>query len=341
VDLKANEVEGDFGSLSCDYLILACGARHSYFGNDEWEDVAPGLKTLSQATEIRRRVLTAYELAERESDRKERRRLLTFVVIGGGPTGVELAGALGELSRHTLQKDFKQIDPATTRVILIESASRLLPAYDPRLSRRAQRDLEELGVTVWLERMVTGITTCGVRVGDEFIHAATVLWAAGVQPSSLNKTLGALLDKHGRVVVRTDLSLESAPHVFVLGDQAHVPGPDGVPLPGLAPVALQEGRHAARQILRELGGRPREAFCYKDKGNMATIGRGKAVAQIGGWRATGFTAWLMWLFVHICFLIGFKNRFFVLYQWAWSYMTYQKGARLIVNKEWRRYGHGQ
>jgi len=333
VDLQAKEVEADFGRQSYDYLILACGAKHSYFGHDEWEDVAPGLKTLAQATEIRRRVLTAYELAEREPDREKRRQLLTFVIVGGGPTGVELAGALGEISRHTLEKDFRRIDPATTRIILIEGASRVLPAFDPELSKRAQRDLENIGVTVWLEKMVTDITPHGVQVGDEFVRAATVLWAAGVMPSSLNRELGVALDKQGRALVEKDLSLKSAPEVFVVGDQAHVASDKG-PLPGLAPVAMQEGIHAARTILREIRGESRQPFVYRDKGQMATIGRKKAVAQYRQFRIAGFMAWLMWLGVHVYYLIGFKNRFFVLYQWAWSYISYQKGARLIVNKDW-------
>ncbi len=339
VDLDAAEIKTDFGTVTYDYLILACGAKHSYFGHEEWEKYAPGLKTLAQATEMRRRVLTAYELAERETDQAERRKLLTFIVVGGGPTGVELAGSLGEISRHTLEKDFNRIDPATTRVVLIEGATRLLPSYDPSLSKRAQRDLEELGVTVWLERMVTDITPKGVRIGDEFIHAATVLWAAGVKPSSINETMEVERDAYGRIIVEPDLSLKDARNVFVVGDQAHATGRDGLPLPGLAPVAMQQGRHAARQILNDLRDKERRPFRYKDKGMMATIGRKKAVAQIGSWKVHGFTAWLMWLFVHIYYLIGFKNRFFVLYQWAWSYMTYQKGARLIVNKEWRSFNN--
>ena len=333
VDLEKKEVETDFGPVSYDYLILACGAKHSYFGHDEWEEHAPGLKTLAQATEIRRRVLTAYELAERESDQEKRRQLLTFVIVGGGPTGVELAGALGEISRHTLEKDFQRIDPTTTRVILIEGASRLLPGFEAELSKRARRDLEDLGVTVWLEKMVTGISSRGVHIGEEFVNASTVLWAAGVKPSSLNPTLGVPLDKQGRVIVEADLSLKAAREVFVLGDQAHVLSDHG-PLPGLAPVAMQEGVHAARMILREMKGEARQAFTYRDKGQMATIGRKKAVAQFRQWRITGFMAWLMWLVVHVYYLIGFKNRFFVLYQWAWSYVSYQKGARLIVNRDW-------
>ena len=333
VDLDKKEVETDFGPVSYDYLILACGAKHSYFGHDEWEENAPGLKTLAQATEIRRRVLTAYELAEREPNQEKRRQLLTFVIVGGGPTGVELAGALGEISRHTLEKDFQRIDPTTTRVILIEGADRVLPGFAPELSKRARRDLENLGVTVWLEKMVTGITSRGVHVGEEFVNAATVLWAAGVKPSSLNPTLGVPLDKQGRVIVEGDLSLKAAREVFVLGDQAHVRSDHGA-LPGLAPVAMQEGVHAARMILREIKGEARQAFTYRDKGQMATIGRKKAVAQLRQWRITGFMAWLMWLVVHVYYLIGFKNRFFVLYQWAWSYVSYQKGARLIVNKDW-------
>ncbi|HMP91226.1 MAG TPA: NAD(P)/FAD-dependent oxidoreductase [Kiritimatiellia bacterium] len=337
VNLQSREIKSDFGCIPYDYLILACGAKHSYFGHEEWEAFAPGLKTLEQATEIRRRVLTAFELAEREPDAELRRQLLTFVIVGGGPTGVELAGALGEISRYTLAREFRRIDPTTTRILLIEGAARLLPAYHPELSKHAQRDLESLGVTVWLDRMVTDITSSGVRMGDEYVHASTVMWAAGIKPSRINQSLGVSMDPQGRVMVRPDLSLDQASEVFVVGDQAHLNGPDGRPLPGLAPVAMQQGRHAARQILRDLRNKPRIPFHYIDKGMMATIGKSKAVAQMHTWRVTGFAAWLMWLFVHIYYLIGFKNRFFVLYQWAWSYFTYQKGARLIVNKDWKSY----
>ena len=336
VDTKAHKIEIDFGSMNYDYLILACGAKHSYFGHPEWEDFAPGLKNLEQATEIRRRVLTAFEMAERESDQEKRGQLLTFVIVGGGPTGVELAGALGEISRFTLGKDFDQIDPKTTRIILIEGGPRILPSFDPKLSRQAHEDLEKLGVTIWTQRLVTKINSEGVNIGAEFIKASTVLWAAGVQPSGLNKTLNVELDSMGRVMIEKDLSLRNFPEVFVLGDQAHFSSEQG-PLPGLAPVAVQQGQHAANNILRDLRGDVRKSFDYFDKGQMATIGRKKAVAQFRKLRFSGSIAWIAWLLIHIYYLIGFKNRLFVLMDWFWSYATYQKGARLIVNKDWHSY----
>lgn len=336
VDTKAHKIEIDFGSMNYDYLILACGAKHSYFGHPEWEDFAPGLKNLEQATEIRRRVLTAFEMAERESDLEKRGQLLTFVIVGGGPTGVELAGALGEISRFTLGKDFDQIDPKTTRIILIEGGPRILPSFDAKLSRQAHEDLEKLGVTIWTQRLVTKINSEGVNIGAEFIKASTVLWAAGVQPSGLNTTLKVELDPQGRVMIEKDLSLKNFPEVFVLGDQAHFSSEQG-PLPGLAPVAMQQGQHAANNILRDLRGDVRKPFDYFDKGQMATIGRKKAVAQFRKLRFSGSIAWLAWLLIHIYYLIGFKNRLFVLMDWFWSYATYQKGARLIVNKDWHSY----
>jgi NADH dehydrogenase len=336
IDTKSRKIQTDFGSMDYDYLILACGSKHSYFGHPEWEEFAPGLKNLEQATEIRRRVLTAFELAEREANQEKRRQLLTFIIVGGGPTGVELAGALGEITRFTLGKDFEHIDPSTTRIILIEGGSRILATFAPELSKRAHRDLENLGVTIWTERTVTRVSAEGVNIGDEFIKASTILWAAGVQPSSLNKTLGVELDKQGRVVIEKDLSLRNLPEVFVLGDQAHFESDKG-PLPGLAPVAMQQGLHASRNILRDLRGDVRKPFEYFDKGQMATIGRKKAVAQFRNFKFKGLLAWLAWLFIHVYYLIGFKNRLIVLINWFWSYATYQKGARLIVSKDWHSY----
>ncbi len=331
VDLAKRTLASTCGERSYDYLILACGATHSYFGHDEWAPHAPGLKTLAQATEIRRRVLVAFENAEREMDRAKRRACLTFAVVGGGPTGVELAGALAEISRHTLKREFRNMDPATSRIVLIEAGSRLLASFSPALSGRAQRDLEQMGVAVWLEKMVTHVDAAGVTLGDERLEAGTVLWAAGVQPSPLNRTLAAPLDRQGRIMVQPDLSLKDRPEVFVLGDQAHVETERG-PLPGLAPVAMQQGRHVAINIMGELAGRPRRPFVYLDKGQMATIGRRRAVAEWKGRAFAGGIAWLMWLVVHIYYLIGFKNRLFVLFQWAWSYVTYRRGARLIVER---------
>jgi NADH dehydrogenase len=319
-----------------DYLILACGAAHAYFGRDEWEEYAPGLKTIEQALEIRRRVLSAYERAELEGDPARKRALLTFVVVGGGPTGVELAGALGEMSRFTLARDFRSVDPAQARVILVEAGPRILPAFPESLARRAMRDLESLGVQVWTSSPVTRVEAGGVEIGRERVESATTLWAAGVEASPLGKLLGLPTDRLGRVPVGPDLALPGHPEVFVVGDLAHAVGPGGAPLPGLAPVALQEGRFVARAIRDELQGRPRGAFAYRDRGQMATVGRSRAICDLGRLRFGGFAAWLVWLCVHIYFLVGFKNRLFVVLQWAWSYLRYGRGARLIVSREWRR-----
>jgi NADH dehydrogenase len=334
VDLKGARVLTAGGSLEYDYLVLCCGTRHAYFGNDEWEPHAPGLKSLAQAIEIRRRVLTAYERAEIETDLDCQRALLTFVVVGGGPTGVELAGALGEMSRFTLARDFRNIDPTLARVILIEAGPRILPMFPEKQAQRASRDLESLGVQVWASSPVTGVDGEGVDLGRERIQAATTLWAAGVQASSLGATLGVPIDGQGRVVVGADLSLADQPNVFVLGDMAHAVDAHGQALPGLAPVAIQQGRFVARTILREQAGKARESFRYTDKGQMATIGRSRAILQIGHLRFAGFAAWIAWLLVHIYFLVGFKNRVFVVLSWAWSYLSFRRGARLIVSRNW-------
>jgi NADH dehydrogenase len=335
VDAAARELETAHGSLRYDVLVLACGARHAYFGHEAWEEHAPGLKSLEEATEIRRRVLSAYERAEMETDPARQKMLLTFVVVGGGPTGVELAGALGEMSRFTLARDFRRIDPALARVLLIEAGPRILPSFSAEQARRATRDLEGLGVQVWTASAVTGVDAEGVDVGSERIQAATALWAAGVQASPLGKSLGAPLDRLGRIVVQSDLSVPGHPEIFAIGDMACAPGPTGAPLPGLAPVAKQQGRHVARAIRREAKGLPREPFRYRDRGQMATIGRSKAIADLGRVRFAGFPAWLAWLVVHIYFLVGFKNRLFVVLSWAWSYLTFRRGARLIVERDWR------
>jgi len=335
VDLAAGRVQTDFGELPYDYLMLACGANHSYFGHPEWEEYAPGLKTIEQATEIRRRVLTAFEQAERTTDPTEQKRLLTFVVVGGGPTGVELAGAIGEMSRFTLAKDFRTADATLARVILIEAGPRILPMFDQKLIHRAMRDLESLGVQVWTSSRVTNVDAHGVEVGEERVRAATVLWAAGVEASPLGRMLGVTVDRQGRIIVNPDLTLPEYPNVFIAGDQAHVVEDDGNPLPGLAPVAIQQGRYIARTILSDLAGRPRSPFRYADKGQMATIGRSRAIAQIGILKLGGFLAWLAWLLVHVYYLTGFRNRLFVVLNWAWSYLTFRKGARLIVDKQWR------
>ncbi|MCA9708228.1 MAG: NAD(P)/FAD-dependent oxidoreductase, partial [Myxococcales bacterium] len=335
VALDDKRLETSAGPMAYDFLLLACGATHAYFGHDEWEPHAPGLKTIEQATEMRRRVLRAYEQAEIEEDLEMRRRLLTFVVVGGGPTGVELAGALGELSRHTLGRDFRRIDPGSTRVLLIEGGPRILPAFDPELSRQATRSLEKLGVTVWTNTRVTDIGEDYVRAGDETVNAHTVLWAAGVRASPVSQTLGVPVDGAGRVVVEPDLSVPGHPEVFVAGDQAHFDQPDGTTVPGLCPAAIQMGRHAAVNILHDLAGEQREPFDYFDKGIMATIGRATAVVQSGRFQISGFIAWLAWCFVHILYLIGFRNRILVFIQWIWSYVRYRRGARLITEHEWR------
>lgn len=334
VDLKNSTLNVNEGNIPYDYLILACGAKHSYFGHDEWENFSPGLKTVEQATEIRRRILLSYELAEKESNTEKQKPYLTFVIVGGGPTGVELAGAIAEISRFTLEKDFRNIRPERTRVLLIEAGSRILMGFDEDCSKRAARDLEKLGVQVWTSTRVTKVTEEGVELGDEEIKAKTTIWAAGVKPSSLGQTLGTPLDSVGRVMIEEDLSLKDHRNVFVLGDQAHFPTEDGRGLPGLAPVAIQMGSACAKNILRDLSSRPREKFRYRDKGIMATIGRRLAIVQIGKIKFGGVFAWMTWLFIHIYYLIGFKNRLFVFMQWGWSYLTFKRGARLIIEKEW-------
>lgn len=335
IDLKKQNVQVGKDSFSYDYLILACGAKHSYFNHPEWENFSPGLKTLEQATEIRRRILLAFELAEKETDPEIQKQYLSFVIVGGGPTGVEMAGAIGEISRFTLEKDFRHIHPERTRVILVEAGSRILAGFDESLSKKAARDLENLGVQVWTSTRVTDVNAEGVSLGSESIRSKTVIWAAGVQPSSLGQAMGVPLDKVGRVLIEEDLSLKDFKNVFVLGDQAAFPTADGKGLPGLAPVAMQMGTHAARNIFCDLKKQPREKFIYKDKGAMATIGRRSAVVQVKNLKYGGILAWMTWLFIHIYYLIGFKNRLFVFMQWSWSYLTFKRGARLILDKEWK------
>jgi NADH:ubiquinone reductase (H+-translocating) len=334
IDIKSKKVMTRDEEYSYDYLILASGAQHSYFGKDQWEDFAPGLKTLEQATEIRRRILDAFEQAEIEKDLEKRKSLLTFIIVGGGPTGVEMAGSIAEISRHTLERDFRNIDPSRTRVILIEAGERVLSSMDPKLSKIAIRDLEEMGVQVWTSTRVTSMQQDGVFLGNEFISARTVIWAAGVAPSSLGKNLGVPLDRIGRVVVGKDLSLPSHPEVFVVGDLASFTFKNNT-LPGLAPVAMQEGRHVASNILRLIKQKSTQDFKYFDKGSMATIGRSRAVLEFHGLMASGWFAWLAWLFIHIFYLIGFQNKFFVFMRWMWSYLTFGKGARLIISRDWK------
>ncbi|MEM7167966.1 MAG: NAD(P)/FAD-dependent oxidoreductase [Planctomycetota bacterium] len=336
IDTDEKRLTTTAGELQYDYLLLSCGAQHSYFGNDHWEDHAPGLKTLEHATEIRRRVLTAFEQAELENDPDKRKEWLTFVVVGAGPTGVELAGALGEISRYTLARDFRNIDPSRTRVLLIEGGSRVLPTFEESSSRAAAASLEKLGVTIWTSSQVTDVTADGVALGVESVRARTVLWAAGVRASELNSELPGSTDRSGRIDVRSDLSLERAPEVFVVGDQARFTSEGNVPLPGMAPVAIQQGRHAARNILRDLRSQSREPFQFVDKGQMATIGRAAAVAETKRLRLRGFIAWLAWGFIHVLYLVSFRNRMLVLVQWTWSYFRFRRGARLITSRWWRR-----
>ncbi|MFK7872854.1 MAG: NAD(P)/FAD-dependent oxidoreductase [Oligoflexales bacterium] len=334
-DLKEKKITTGHGSVDFDYLVVAAGASHSYFGHPEWEICAPGLKTLSQATEIRRRVLTAFEEAEKSTDPEKQKMLLTFVVIGGGPTGVELAGAIGEMSRYTLAKDFRSIDSKLSRTILLEAGSRILPSFSLKQASHATRELEKLGVQVWTRSRVTDMSPEYVQVGSERVHAGTVLWAAGVKASDLGEKAGWKVDRQGRVVVGSDLTVPDHARVFVAGDMACALGEDGKPLPGLASVALQQGRFIGETILADIEGKPRKEFHYFDKGQMATIGRSRSILEYGSLKLTGFLAWLVWLVVHIYYLTGFRNRTAVVLQWAWSYLYYKRGARLIVPREWR------
>jgi NADH:quinone reductase (non-electrogenic) len=329
-DLSRRVVKLPDAELAYDYLIVAAGASHAYFGHDEWEPLAPGLKTIEDALEIRRRVLLAFELAERQAHSGKEQVELNFVVVGGGPTGVELAGTLAEIARRALAMEFRSIDPGKTRIVLLEGGPRLLPAYPEDLSRSAEEQLKGLGVEVHTSAMVTGVTPGAVHMGETQWPAAVILWAAGVAASPLGKKLGAPVDRAGRVLVNPDLSLPGHPEVFVIGDLAALKDEQGKLLPGVAPVAMQEGKATAHNIAAELRGKPRKNFHYFNKGSLATIGRAAAVAQFGKIHISGFIAWLSWLFIHVFFLIGFRNRIIVLVQWAWSYFTYERGARLIT-----------
>jgi NADH dehydrogenase len=331
VDVDAKKVKmSDGAELDYDFLILATGARHSYFGHDEWEKLAPGLKSLEDAIEVRRRLLMAFEYAERITDEAARRAAMTFVIIGGGPTGVEMAGAIAEIARHTLAKDFRHIDPSQARVILVESEPCLLAAFPEDLSTSALKQLVDLGVEVRTGIRATNLTDSGLQVGDEFIPCRVKIWAAGNNASFVGKTLGVAVDRVGRVLVNDDLTIPGHPEVQVIGDLANFSHQTGKPLPGVSPVAMQQGRHAARNILAMIEGRKPQRFRYWDKGSMATIGRNKAVADLNLVHLSGRPAWLVWLFVHIIFLVGFRSRLAVLFQWAWAYFTFNKGARLIT-----------
>jgi NADH dehydrogenase len=340
IDVAERAVVTSVGRLTYDTLIVAVGVRHSYFGHDDWEAFAPGLKTLEDATTMRRRILQAFEAAEATDDVAVRRAWLTFVVVGAGPTGVELAGALGELAHHTLRGDFRRIDPASARIVLLEGTERVLPAYPPDLSAKAQRALARLGVEVLTGAKVTWVApdhVCFERGGaTQTLITRTVLWGAGVQASPLGRLLaertGAELDRVGRVVVEPNLTLKGHPELLVIGDLAHCRDREGRPLPGVAPVAMQQGRYVARWIADRLAGRSTPPFAYHDRGSMATIGRGAAVADLGWVRLSGYPAWLAWLFIHLAFLIGFHNRLLVMIQWAWCYVTRNRAARLITKE---------
>ena len=321
------------GEVGYDYLIVATGATHAYFGHDEWRRVAPGLKTLEDALDIRRRVLLAFERAERETDPARRAALLTFVVIGGGPTGVEMAGALAEISRQSLARNFRHFDPGSARIILAEAGPGVLSSFPEPLREAARRDLERLGVEVRTGLPVTDVRQGSVTIGAEVMSVATVLWAAGVAASPLGATLGVPIDRAGRVFVNPDLTIPGHAELFVIGDLASLNGADGRPLPGVAQVAIQMGKHAARNIRAAVAGRPYSPFRYRDLGNMATIGRASAVADFGWLRLKGLLAWQAWLFVHIMNLIGFRNRLVVLVQWAWAYFSYQRAVRLITGQD--------
>jgi NADH dehydrogenase len=316
--------------LAYDYLVVAAGASHAYFGHDGWEVFAPGLKTIEDALEIRRRVLLAFEMAERHAATTGEHSPLTFVVVGGGPTGVELAGTLAEIARKSLAEDFRHIDPRKTRIVLLEAGPAVLAAYPPGLQKSAKQQLERLGVEVRLSSAVSDVRAGEIRIGGQKMHATLVLWAAGVSASPLGLALGGPLDRAGRVAVEPDLSLPDHPDVFVIGDMASLKQADGTQLPGVAPVAMQEGHFVAKQVAADLAGNPRTRFHYVDKGSVATIGRAAAVAQFGKLQISGYLAWLSWLFIHIFFLIGFRNRILVMIQWAWSYFTYDRSARLIT-----------
>ena len=333
VDVANRKLRGHGFELSYDYLVIAAGSSHAYFGHDDWEPIAPGLKTIEDALEIRRRVLLAYELAERETLLRGTHLPLNFVVVGAGPTGVELAGTLAEIARKSLGSEFKHIDPAKTRVVLVEAGSAVLAAYPPDLQQSALKQLERLGVEVRLHSMVTGVREGEIDIGAEVMPAAVILWAAGVSASPLGRALGAPTDKAGRVLVEPDLSIAGHPEVFVIGDLASIKYGHGRLVPGLAPAAMQEGKWVGRVIKADLEGKPRPPFHYLDKGTLATIGRAAAVADLpGGIHISGFFAWLAWLFIHIFFLIGFRNRLAVMFEWAWSYFTFTRSARLITGE---------
>jgi len=324
---------GDGHSILYDYLIIATGARHSYFGHNEWAEYAPGLKSISDATEIRRKILSAYEAAEAEVDSEKRKALLTFVIVGGGPTGVEMAGSIAELAHRALARDFRHFDPADTHIILAEAGPRILSAFPEPLSLAALRELKRLGVDVRTSSRVEEITERFVRINGIEVPACTVMWAAGVEASPAGQWLDVTTDRAGRVPVNQFLEVKNRPNIYVIGDTALAMDERGVPLPGLAPVAIQQGRYMGKRLKTILTGKPRQnPFHYRDKGTLATIGRSFAIAQIWKLRLSGFLAWLVWVFVHIMYLIGFRNRVAVMLDWMWAYISYQRAVRLIVGK---------
>lgn len=332
IDVDAHKIILQEGKIEYDYLLLAPGGRHSYFGHPEWEAYAPGLKSVEDALEIRSRILMAFERAESEIDETRRQALLTFVIVGGGPTGVEMAGAIAEIACMALVHDFRRINPQDARIILVEAGPRILPAFPEILSNKAEAVLRKLHIEVRTNSVVTMIRPGDVIIGDQSILAETVLWAAGITASPLAQSLGVPLDREGRVLVESDLSIPGHPEVLVVGDLAAFVDHDGALLPGLAPVAIQQGRHAAQNIARRCKGQPPEPFHYVNRGILAAIGRGAAVAHIGSIKISGFLAWVAWVFIHIFFLIGFRNRFIVLFEWAWAYITLQRSARLITGE---------
>tara|TARA_B100001248_G_scaffold261335_2_gene252173 strand:+ start:884 stop:2191 length:1308 start_codon:yes stop_codon:yes gene_type:complete len=338
INVKQSSVLYDGSWKIFDYIIVACGAKHSYFGNNEWENIAPGLKNIEQATEIRRRILTAFELAEKQEDRDLQDSYLSFAVVGGGPTGVELAGAIIEMAKMTLKHDYKRVDLSRTKVYLIEAGNRLLAGFPKDLSKRAEKDLLKMGVEVIKDSRAAKLSPDGLYAGDRWIAAKTIIWAAGVSPSSLVNTMQCEKDSGGRILVEKDLSLPNHPNIFAVGDIVSFQAPSGDFLPGIAPVAIQQGGFAAEQIQADLKQRKRKSFQYLDKGIMATIGRTRAVVSTAGMHFTGLFAWLIWVFVHIVYLMRFKNRVFVFFQWVFAYFKFGQGARLIVHKTWRFYG---
>jgi NADH dehydrogenase len=330
VDVNARTVRTVENEMSYDYLIVATGSRHSYFGHDEWEKLAPGLKSLEDAVEIRRRILMAFEYAERTENQAARAAAMTFVIVGGGPTGVEMAGAIAEIARYTLAKDFRHIDPSQSRVILVEAEPRVLAAFPEDLSASAMKQLQQLGVEVRTGVHAKNLTEAGLDLNAEFIPCRVKIWAAGNNASFVGKTLDTPVDRAGRVLVNGDLTISGHSEVQVIGDLANFSCKEGKPLPGLAPVAIQQGKHAAGNVLAMIGGEKPARFRYRDKGTLATIGRNRAVADLNTMHLSGFFAWVAWLFVHIFFLIGFRNRIAVIFNWAWSYFSFNKGARLIT-----------